>query len=840
MQNDYLKQYLLENWHLCVAPNSTVTSGKLHFTTPEELVNSKLEVFDAKVPGNFELDLIKAGKLPEDIFAGTNILKLQDLECMHLWYFTEYEIAPEEESGDAAGARAELAAARCPEDHDAFLKFGGIDTVSEIYLDGELLGRTENMLIPHEFALGPSGTKPGKHTVVVHIIPVSVYVREFDMPAKCWGMKYTQDSLLVRKAPAMYGWDIMPRALSGGLWRPVTLTFKPRQRIRDPYLITASIWQNTAELVLKTGVDSDFDDMRDLTLTIRGECKDGAGKTISRFEHSDTLYSSNHVMQIHVDNAALWWPKNYGKPALYDVELVLTRTERDGCGERIMNREGKEVLDRVTFRHGIRTVELERTSLAGPDGKFFFRVNGRKIFVLGTNWVPADTFPSRIDDYTIRGLELADDIGCNMIRCWGGSPYPSDVLYDYCDEHGIMVWQDFAMACGLYPDDERMCGLIREEAVSVVKALRKHPSLALWSGDNENDIFCQWRGGAIEGRLINQVDPNHNKLTREVIAGVVERYDGFRPYIPSSPYMDEEVFATKQLPSEDHLWGPRDYFKGEYYYNQSVAHFASETGYHGCPSPASLRRFISEGSINNRGDGQLCTDPEWLVHSASMETDPGAPFAYRVPLMTRQVERLFGDAPKDIETYALMSQISQAEAMKFFVEHFRIGKWYRSGIIWWNIIDGWPQISDAVVDWYGVKKLAYTYIKRSQQPFCLMCDEPGEDGLVTLAATSDLRDNVEVSYSVSDALTGEKVLFGNTKVAPDSVEKLAKFKALPGHFYLLKWNSEGGSPDGSGAVKGLNHFCGDIGAGVNLAAYKAFMQNSGLWEKLEGFGSSTK
>ena len=820
----------IENWRLAICPNSRVEREKFDFRTPEELRDSGLETIPANVPGNFELDLIKAGKLPEDIFAGTNILKLQDLECMHLWYSTEYEID----------------AARCPEDHDAFLKFEGIDTVSEIYLDGELLGRTENMLIPHEFALDPEQAKPGRHTVVVHIIPVSVYARKFDLPAKCWGMKYTQDSLLVRKAPAMYGWDIMPRALSGGLWRPVTLTFKPRRHIRGQYLITSNIWQDKgrwqAELTLKAAVETDFDDLRDLTLTLRGTHRDEAGNVDSRFEKSDTLYSVNHVMQIHVDDVRLWWPKNYGDPALYDVELILSRTAFNDRGERIFNKpetDGKGdivILDRVTFRHGIRTVELERTSLAGPDGKFFFRVNDKKIFVLGSNWVPADTFPSRIDDYTIRGLELADDIGCNMIRCWGGSPYPSDVLYDYCDEHGIMVWQDFAMACGLYPDDERMCKLIREEAVSVVKALRKHPSLALWSGDNENDIFCQWRGGAVEGRLINQVDPNHNKLTREVIAGVVERHDGFRPYIPSSPYMDEEVFATKRLPSEDHLWGPRDYFKGEYYYKQSIAHFASETGYHGCPSPASLRRFISEEALENRGDGQICTNPEWLVHSASMETDPGAPFAYRVPLMTRQVERLFGQAPDNIETYALMSQISQAEAMKFFVEHFRIGKWYRSGIIWWNIIDGWPQISDAVVDWYGVKKLAYTYIKRSQQPFCLMCDEPESDGLVTLCAASDLHHPIEISFSVSDALTGKKVLFGSTKVEPDSTARLARFKALPGHFYLLKWNSDGGSRDGSGAVKGLNHFCGDIGEGVNLAAYKAFMQNSGLWEKLEGFG----
>ncbi|MBR0158673.1 MAG: hypothetical protein IJM24_06295 [Clostridia bacterium] len=810
------KETVIESWRLCIAPNSSVDKEGLRFTTPEALETSGLETFRASVPGNFELDLIEAGKLPRDIFASVNILKLQDLECMHLWYYTHFRA----EAQDGA---------------EPFLRFEGIDTVSEIYLDGALLGTTENMLIPHEFPI--PGIAPGLHSLVVHIIPVSVYARRFDLPAKCWGMKYTQDSLLVRKAPAMYGWDIMPRAVSGGLWRPVKLVLRPRQRIREQYLITANICGNSAELYLKASVDTDFDDLRDLTLTLRGVHRDAGGNIDSRFEKSETLFSVNHVMQIPVENAVLWWPKNYGSPELYDVELLLTRTRRGPDGEREFNVPGDEILDRVTFRHGLRTVELERTSLAAPDGKFFFRVNDRRIFVLGTNWVPADTFPSRIDSYTVRGLKLANDIGCNMIRCWGGSPYPSDVLYDYCDEHGIMVWQDFAMACGLYPDDERMCGLVRAEAVAVVKALRRHASLALWSGDNENDIFCQWRGGAVNGRLINRIDPNHNKLTREVIADVVERYDGFRPYIPSSPYMDETVFATGALPSEDHLWGPRDYFKGEYYYDQSVAHFASETGYHGCPAPASLRRFLSEAALPERGDGHVCKNPEWLVHSASMETDPGAPFAYRVPLMTRQVERLFGTAPADIDTYALESQISQAEAMKFFVEHFRIGKGYRSGIIWWNIIDGWPQISDAVVDWYGVKKLAFTYIKRAQQPFCLMCDEPDGDGLSTLCAVSDLLSPLSFTYTVTDALTGEKILTGEANAESDSVLKLGRFKALAGHFYLLRWNSEHGGADGAPAVKGLNHFTGDIGAGVNLAAYKAFMQNAGLWDKLEGFGS---
>ena len=124
--------------------------------------------------------------------------------------------------------------------------------------------------------------------------------------------------------------------------------------------------------------------------------------------------------------------------------------------------------------------------------------------------------------------------------------------------------------------------------------------------------------------------------------------------------------------------------------------------------------------------------------------------------MTRQVERLFGSFNDDISTYALKSQISQAEAVKFFIEHFRIQKNYRWGILWWNIIDGWPQVSDAVVDWYGTKKLAYSYIKRSQQPFNIMCDEPDENGEITLCAINDRLTDITVSYKVTEALSISK------------------------------------------------------------------------------------
>ena len=188
-------------------------------------------------------------------------------------------------------------------------------------------------------------------------------------------------------------------------------------------------------------------------------------------------------------------------------------------------------------------------------------------------------------------------------------------------------------------------------------------------------------------------------------------------------------------------------------------------------------------------------------------------FPYRIPLMTRQVERLFGAAPRDIQKYALESQISQAEAKKFFLEHFRIGKWYRTGILWWNIIDGWPQISDAVVDWYGTKKLAWHYIKNSQTPFCMFCDEPDGEGNLTLCAANDSRDTVTVSYTVTEVLTGRPVAAGSCTVKSDETARIALLPEMAGGYYHICWQ----------------------GDRIRLEDYVEFLKKTGYYEKLEGF-----
>ena len=755
-------------WHCAVLSNKEARNRTL--CTKNDIISSGAEITEATVPGALELELIKRKKLPEDLYFGTNILAAQDYEDAHICYFSEFDL---EKKADT----------------DVFLNFDGIDTFADIFIDGALFAQTENMLIPYKFSL--NALSAGKHEVFVHIFPASVRAAETELPARCRGQKYNVDSLGIRKAPYMYGWDIMPRCVSAGLWKDAYIEELPETRISDAYLFCAALNEDRCELQCVLHVLPGAEKLKELEIEITGKCGE------SSFSYTSFLYSSTSRHHMGVKDPVLWWPKNYGEPALYKTEIRL--------------KKGGVTLDKRELNTGIRTVELERTSVAGSDGTFGFKVNGKKIFVMGTNWVPTDVLPCRISEYTLRGLRLADEIGCNAIRAWGGNVYPDEEFYSFCDSHGILVWQDFSMACGIYPNDERFCSLIKNEAETVIRLLRNHPSLALWSGDNECDEWYNWSKISAPDRDLYITDPGKNKLTRNIIADAVYWHDCTRPYLPSSPYIDEIVFSSGKKSSEDHIWGPRDYFKGDFYNKNSVCHFASETGYHGCPAPESIKKFIPENSLNGWGDGKVCSDANWLIHASQPTPDTSGPFAYRIPLMTGQVERLFGTVEGiSIEEYAAKSQISQAEALKFFIEHFRVQKWYRTGLIWWNIIDGWPQFSDAVVDWFGNKKLAFYYIQRSQKPFCLIFDEPDETGEISLVAVNDTREDKTVEFTVYAAKESREVLTGTVSAASDKNAVAARFMPESGEYYIVSWH---------GGDTGKNHFVSDIGNGISLDEY---------------------
>ena len=753
------KQILNGEWTLYYGPEGVSPEGFGEAITNGGADAGALLKIAAAVPGNVELDLSKAGILPEDLYFGENLLLAEKYEHHEWWYVREFV--------------AENI------DTPARLVFDGVDCLAEYYLNGVLIGRSENALIPIE--INAAGVlREGANKLAVRILSIRDTVQNSEYNAflsRC-GFGLNLESVYIRKPPHAFGWDIMPRAVTAGLWRGVRLETGVRDDFKDLLLYVMNISRDHDKAELNLCFDSDMPYVSGTNfanLRIEGVCGD------SRFVIDKPIHFKAGHMVFTVENPKLWWPYGYGEPNLYDVTVTLSM-------------DGK-VWAESKLRFGIRTVALDRTEHADKKNIFQFVVNGAPVMVKGSNWVPLDAYHSRDYDRMRPALDMMSDIGCNMIRCWGGNVYECDEFYDICDERGMMIWQDFTMACHPYPQDELFLKKFAEEAASVVRRLRNHASLALWSGDNENDMMM-WNIGS---------NPDDNLLTRKVIPEVIKLHDANRPYLPSSPYVTGAQYEAGAYAyiGEDHLWGPRDYFKSGFYMRSNAA-FTSEIGYHGMPSLASLRKYISEENLGN------INHPEWVLHSADQKKNNS-----RINLIPRQAKQLFGMVPEDMEDMILASQISQAEAKKFFIEHMRLGRPAKAGILWWNLIDGWPQISDAVVDYYYDKKLAYDYIKVSQAPFAVMADEI-DDWHQPIVAGNDSLQAVTGTYTVRNGETGEVLASGSFTAAPNANTELARIPIMYSEHALLimEWDTNAG--------KGRNHYLAGLPP-IDFARYKKWL-----------------
>ncbi|MBN1249279.1 MAG: glycoside hydrolase family 2 [Anaerolineae bacterium] len=729
-------------WHLYGYPER-----ESPIREPEDLRAHVDECIPGIVPGNVELDLVRAGILP-DPFLANNVHALRPFELYEWWYERTFRLS---ESMQRASGSIQLV-------------FEGIDCMADIWLNGQQIGHTANMLIAHRFEVRHLLRKQDANHLVVRLkSPIlEALSRPYDPSLATWG--FGEGRLWVRKAAHSYGWDIMPRALSAGLWRSVSLQAHEAHEIVDLVFHTQRLDAGRATVELYFEVETAPERLLDLSLRLTGRCR---GAT---FDVRRPVRFKAGTITFDIADPILWWPCGYGEPDRYDVHVALMA--------------GDEVLARRDTTLGIRTIELVRTDTTSAEhpGEFLFKVNKVPILCKGTNWVPADVFHSRDAERIPDILALAVDVGCNIIRCWGGGVYEDAAFYEFCDAHGILVWQDFALACARYPQDPLFLETIREEALTVVRKLRSHPCIALWCGDNECDMLYD--------------DPSQNRITREILPQAVFQADPHRPYLPSSPYIAPASNGQQALLPEQHLWGPRDYYKSEFY-TQHTAHFVSEIGYHGCPNLSAIKRFIDAGEL-----WPWQGNVQWITHCtapAGLDDDR----RYRVQLMVDQIQELFGIRPDDLETFILASQISQAEAKKYFIESTRLAKWRRTGVIWWNLMDGWPQFSDAVVDYYFGKKLAYHYIKRVQQPLCLIMTEPS-GWHVRLIAGNDSRTDFRGGFRVWDADTGETVLAGAYLSAAGTTTELGALKVSRGDqcLYLIEWTVEG---EGADAIQG-NHY----------------------------------
>ncbi len=753
-------------WTLSFAPQPQKAAR-----TPEDFRKLKgIKTVPASVPGCVQLDLQRAGIEP-DASVGDNVYKYRKYEGYE-WMYSRSFKKPALKDGQRA-----------------VLNMRGVDTLADVFVNGKLVGSPENMFIEHEFDITDFLKAKGENTVDVIIRSPVLESKKYDMIFGSGNYERTE-YMNIRKAPSGFGWDIHPRLVTAGLWRDISVDVRNPVRIDDMYCYTTSLdaKKRTANLCVDLQIDAPHSMLEDLRAVIEVS-KDG--KVVHRDEQPVFTYVAKRGLSLK--NVDAWWPRGYGAQPLYDIKA------------EIVGKDGKALASLVK-RVGFRTVRLEFKELELPaesgikiaghsafgdtakklKGEFKFYVNSVPVFIKGTNWVPLDAFHSRDSQHVAKAIDMIVDLNCNMIRCWGGNVYEDSEFFDLCDKYGILVWQDFSLACSVYPQNSDFAKKVEKEVASVVKKLRNHPSLAIWAGNNENDASYSWRP--------IKKEPAHDRISRQTIPNTLYEYDWTRPYIPSSPYLsDKAVYEPeKYAPPEVHLWGPRGYYKIPFY-KKSLAPFVSEIGYHGCPNRSSIEKMMTKKYVYPwEKDGSF--NKEWQA-KATMAFKNGKTETRRNYLMTKQAKLLFGECPSDLDDFIFASQVVQAEAKKYFIELWRTQKFDpKTGILWWNLRDGWPILSDAIVDYYNSKKLAYYYIKRVQEDVCVMVNDDFQ-----LIAANDTMRPAKGSVKVADVDSGKVVFSSDFRVPENSKSLVADLPKFDGQGMLLIEYDVEGAPK-------LNHY----------------------------------
>jgi beta-mannosidase len=392
-------------------------------------------------------------------------------------------------------------------------------------------------------------------------------------------------------------------------------------------------------------------------------------------------FSGDQVMAtVFVPEARLWWPAGHGEQPRYDLTVAL---EADG-----------RTIDAADRRIGFRTITVD-TEPDDTGTPFTFVVNGRRIFAKGANWIPDDHFLTRITrDQLASRVDQAVEAHFTMLRVWGGGIYETEDFYDVCDERGILVWQDFPFACAAYPEEEPLWGEVEAEARENVARLSGHPSLALWNGNNENLWgFADWGWPEqLDGRTWGL------RYYTELLPAIVAELDPTRHYAPGSPYSDGERHPNDADHGTRHdweVWNRIDYR----HYRDHVPRFCSEFGFQGPPTWATLSAWVHDEPLTPASAG-------FLVHQ---KADDG----------NGKLERGLADhlpVPADFAGWHWATQLNQARAVAFGIEHFR-SWWPRTaGALVWQLNDCWPATSWAAVDSEGRRKPLWYALRHAFAP----------------------------------------------------------------------------------------------------------------------------
>jgi beta-mannosidase len=667
------------------------------------LTGGDVHAVRATVPGCVHTDLLAAG-LIEDPYLDENESKVAWIGRTDWVYETTFE-------HDAEGDRIDLACA-------------GLDTVATVTLNDVELGRTANMHRCYRFDTRDA-LRAGTNRLRIRFDSAYAYAeaqqeRLGDRPSA-----YPEPFNFIRKMACNFGWDWGPTLVTAGIWQDIGLHTWSHARLAEV----------RPRMTVEDGagrVDVHITLERDSGGPVTVAAAAGGRETVARISGREA------VLTVTVEDPELWWPRGYGEQPRYDVDVTVS----DSYG----------TLDVWSRKIGFRTVRVDRT-----DGAFTVVVNDVPVFVRGANWIPDDVFAGRVTrDRLTQRLLQARDANINYLRVWGGGRYESEDFYDLADHLGLMVGQDFLFACAAYPEEEPFASEVAAEARDNVVRLSSHPSLVLWTGNNENIWGHQdwgWR------------EPLGSRTWGagyyfDLLPAIVSEVDPGRPYWPGSPWSGTpELHPNDPAHGTTHIW---DVWNTDDYpgYRAYRPRFVAEFGFQGPPTYATLRRAIS--------DDPLAPDSAGMAHH---QKAIGGDAKLRRGLDNHL------PAPRDFDDWHFLTQLNQARAVAYGIEHFRSLRPYCMGAVMWQLNDCWPVTSWAAVDGDGRRKPLW-YALRRVFADRLLTVQP-RDGSPALIAVNDGATGWTVSATVTRRTLAGRVLACavlGTTVAPGEAVTLP----LPG------------------------------------------------------------
>ncbi|WP_313808528.1 beta-mannosidase [Sphingobium sp.] len=719
------------NWQLRLAPGES-EAAKAHPKAARWL--------PATVPGAVQTDLMARALMP-DPFIGLNEATIQ-------WVGrSDWDYRGRIDATSALLAREHID-----------LVFDGLDTYAEVKLNGQTILAADNAHRRWRVDVRKL-LKPGANEISIHFrsplkaLQPKVLALANPLPGEYDSVfgdepEARQTSPYIRKPKYHYGWDWGPRILSIGPNGPIHIDAWDAARIESLRVVQEAVTKAEARIAAQVELVAGREGRAQVETVVKGP----DGRTVVSARDVTLTAGVNQVaVPVTLPDPQLWYPAGYGAQPLYSVT---TKVRFEG-----------EEADSATRSTGLRTVDLVREADAEGRG-FQLKINGLPIFMKGANIIPFDMFPARVAAERMASiLTDARDANMNMVRIWGGGYYLPDGFYDAADRLGLMVWQDFMFGGAVTPYDRDFRENVRIEAEEQVDRVQAHPSIVLWSGNNE--VLSGWESWSDRIAFKKRVGADEQEkvgvglaiLFNQVLRDAAERRDPDVPYWPGSPSSNYEGKPDQDGDGDRHYWDVWGGKKPVTAYLDSCPRFMSEYGLEAMPVMPTITAFA-------KPKDRTITSPVMRAHQKFLKGEGQE----RLLLYIEQRYR----SPRDFADFVYLSQAMQADGIALGALHHRACRPQTSGSLYWQLNDVWPGASWSSIDYYGRWKALHYAARRFFAPVAISAGRH-ENGTTEIALISDRTVAVTAHWRIrliDVEGKGSMVKEGDATLAPLSALKI--------------------------------------------------------------------